>query len=273
MPSPSDTIVDSPPKRRRRLLAIAEVTCLFIATSAQLMWCSVPNVSALRTAQPASTAFIDLRRDEAADAGKPFVLEWTWKPLHSISPLLRAAVVFAEDIHFYEHDGVDWDALEKAVIANWDEGHFAIGGSTITQQTAKNLFLSPSRSMLRKGREMLIAFRLEDSLSKERILEIYLNIVEWGDGVFGAEAASRHWFHHSAAALTAVQAARLAIALPNPRTRAPDQRSHELTEKAIRIVRLLRSHGLISRADRDAALNELGDAPTPTHASPASHPQ
>ena len=216
--------------------------------------CSVPNTGGLEHGNPTSTAFIDLRRDAAAAAGKPFKLSWQWKRIGQISQYLRAAVIYSEDIHFYEHDGVDWSAIEHAFQSDLDGSK--IGGSTITQQLAKNLYLSPNKSFLRKLREMLIAFSLEDHLSKQRILELYLNVVEWGDGVFGAEAASRHWFGHSAQTLTPWEAARLAVALPSPLKRAPNVRDPELTKKAVRIITLLRMQGLIDEEQEQAALGQ-----------------
>ena len=242
----------------RGLRIAAEVVTVLAATGALVLWCSVPNVKALVGENPSTTAFIDLRRAEAEAAGKPFQLRYEWRPIAKISRYLRAAVIYAEDYNFYRHDGVDWDAVEDAIESNLDKGSFAIGGSTITQQLAKNLFLSPSRSLLRKAREMLIAFALEDHLSKQRILEIYLNVVEWGDGIFGAEAASRYWFKHSAQALSPAEAVRLAIALPNPFTRAPNNHKPELTKKAIRIVHLLRMQGLIDEAQERLALDQVG---------------
>lgn len=247
------------PRRWRTILArVAEIGTVLVATGALALWCSVPNTAPLATENPTSTAFIDLRRAQAREAGKPFDLHWEWRPLGKISRYLRAAVIYAEDYRFYEHDGVDWDAIEKAVDANLDRGSLAIGGSTITQQVAKNLYLSPSRSFVRKLREMLIAFSLEDHLTKPRILELYLNIAEWGDGVFGAEAAAKKWFGHSAQSLSPAEAARLAIALPNPFERAPNKRSPMLTKKAVRIIRLLRMQGLIDEAQERAALDAVG---------------
>ncbi len=228
------------------------------AVGALGLWCSVPDTSVLASENPTSSAFIDLRRDEAKAAGKKWKLEWQWRPLGKISRYLRAGVVYAEDYNFYRHDGVDWDAIENAVERDLDHGALAIGGSTITQQLAKNLYLSPSRSFFRKLREMLIAFSLEDHLTKQRILELYLNLVEWGDGVFGAEAAARKWYGRSALSLTPAQAARLAIALPNPITRAPDVKDVELTKKAVRIIRLYRMQGLIDAAQEREALDQLG---------------
>jgi len=179
---------------RRRLVAAAEIALVVIAIGALGFWCSMPNTAPLADENPTSTAFIDLRREQAEAAGKPFKLEWQWRPIGKISRYLRAAVIYAEDYNFYRHDGVDWNALEHAISADWNRGAMSIGGSTITQQLAKNLYLSPRRSLLRKAREILIAFELEDHLSKQRILELYLNLIEWGDGIYGIEAASRRYY-------------------------------------------------------------------------------
>jgi monofunctional biosynthetic peptidoglycan transglycosylase len=236
----------------------AEVAVIAAALGALALWWSVPSTGRLAAENPASTAFIDLRRAQAAEEGRKLDLKWEWRPLGKISRYLRAAVIYAEDYNFYRHDGVDWGALENALESNLDRGSLAIGGSTITQQLAKNLYLSPRRSVLRKAREMLIAFSLEDHLTKQRILELYLNVVEWGDGVFGAEAAARRWFGHSAQALAPSEAVRLAIALPNPIQRAPNVRSPALTRSAVRIIRLLRMQGLIDSAQERTALDEVG---------------
>jgi monofunctional biosynthetic peptidoglycan transglycosylase len=252
-------VTGKPPRRWLRILRlVAEAGTIMIAIGALALWCSVPNTAPLADENPTSTAFIDLRRAQAAETGKPFKLEWEWRPIGKISRYLRAAIIYAEDYKFYKHDGVDWGALEQAIEANLDSGTLGIGGSTITQQLAKNLYLSPRKSFIRKLREMLIAFALEDHLTKTRILELYLNVVEWGDGVFGAEAASRHWFGHSAQSLTPGEAVRLAIALPNPILRAPNVRSPELTKKAVRIIRLLRLQGLIDEQQERVALDSVG---------------
>jgi monofunctional biosynthetic peptidoglycan transglycosylase len=251
----------SPPKRQRRwptYFAVAgEVLFMVGAAGMLLMWCSIPTTGKLADDNPASTAFIDLRRDQAEADGKKFDLKWQWRPLSRISRYLRAAVIYAEDYNFYRHDGVDWVALEGAIEADLDKGSMSVGGSTITQQLAKNLYLSPSRSVLRKLREILIAFSLEDHLSKQRILELYLNVVEWGDGVFGAEAAARRWFGHSAQTLTPAEAVRLAIALPNPITHAPNVHSADLAKKAARILQCLRLQGLIDEDQHREALAQV----------------
>ncbi|HET7503584.1 MAG TPA: monofunctional biosynthetic peptidoglycan transglycosylase [Kofleriaceae bacterium] len=252
----------TPPRAPRRALrialAVAEAAVVVATLGALGLVCSVPSTARLADENPTSTAFIDLRRAEAEAAGKPLALEWQWRSLGTISRYLRAAVVYAEDYNFYRHDGIDWHALEHAVTADWNRGQMAVGGSTITQQLAKNLYLSPRRSLIRKLREALIAFSLEDHLTKQRILELYLNVVEWGDGVFGAEAAARHWFHHSAQTLSPAEAVRLAIALPNPRTRAPSVRDPDLTRKCVRLIRMLRMQGLIDSVQERAALDEVG---------------
>ena len=218
---------------------------------------SVPDVSVLARRNPETTAFIELRRRQATEAGEPFRLRQKWRRLDGIAPYLRHAVIHAEDDKFWRHEGVDWDAAKQAFERNWEEKRLSVGGSTITQQLAKNLYLSPSRSPVRKLRELLITRRLEAELPKRRILELYLNIAEWGPGVFGAEAAARHWFGKGADALSPAEAARLAVALPSPRRRTPRTRSAQLERKAARLVRAMRQSGLIDDAQLAAAMQKL----------------
>ncbi len=166
---------------------------------------------------PSMTSFMDAQLSSLRANNPKAALEQKWVPYRAISANLKRAVIASEDANFAEHVGVDWLALEKAYAKNARKQRVVGGGSTITQQLAKNLFLSGSRSYLRKAQEMVIAFMLETVMSKERILEIYLNVVEFGRGVFGAEAAARHYYGVPAASLNAAQAARLAVMLPNPR--------------------------------------------------------
>lgn len=166
---------------------------------------------------PETTSFQRQQLSELRAKNPRAQLKQQWVPYASISDNLKRAVVASEDANFSDHDGVDWDALEKAYERNNTKHRVVGGGSTITQQLAKNLFLSGSRSYLRKGQEMVIAFMLETVMTKERILEIYLNVVEMGRGVFGAEAAARYYYKIPASRLNAAQAARLAVMLPNPR--------------------------------------------------------
>lgn len=166
---------------------------------------------------PDATSF--MAREEAALRQKNpgAELRHRWVPYGSISLHLKRAVITSEDARFSEHEGVDWDAIEKAYKENARRGRPAKGGSTITQQLAKNLFLSPERSYLRKGQELVITYMIEALWDKRRILEVYLNVVEWGDGIFGAEAAARYYYGVTAAQLGPDQSARLAAYLPNPK--------------------------------------------------------
>jgi monofunctional biosynthetic peptidoglycan transglycosylase len=166
---------------------------------------------------PESTSFMHQQLSVLRERDPQAKLQYQWVPYQRISNHLKRAIIAAEDSGFAEHQGVDWEALEKAYQKNLQKGKVVAGGSTITQQLAKNLFLSGSRSYLRKSQEFIIAYMLEFWMDKERIFEIYLNVVEWGNGVFGAEAAARHYYGISAASLSPSQAARLAVMLPKPR--------------------------------------------------------
>jgi monofunctional glycosyltransferase len=185
------------------------------------LYLTLPDVRDLKTRNPTTTAFMELRAREAANAKKPVRKVQRWVPYERISPSLKRAVIVAEDAAFFSHEGIDFDEMEKSFELNWKKGTFARGGSTITQQLAKNLYLSPSKNPLRKVEEFLIARRLEAELSKRRILELYLNVIEWGDGIWGAEAAARAYFQVSAAELGPDQSALLAAAIINPRRYSP----------------------------------------------------
>jgi len=166
---------------------------------------------------PPTTAVMDARLEALREKDPMAVLEHKWTPYGRISNDLKRAIIVAEDAKFVEHDGFDWEGIQKALEKNQRRGKIVAGGSTITQQLAKNLFLSGERSLLRKGQEAVLASMLEATMSKRRIFEIYLNVVEWGENVFGAEAAARYYFGVSAATLAPDQAARLAAMLPRPR--------------------------------------------------------
>ena len=166
---------------------------------------------------PDSSAFMETRLEIMQAANPEAKLRHQWVPYQGISPNLKRAVIVAEDSKFADHDGFDWDGIQKAYEKNLKKGRIVAGGSTISQQLAKNLFLTTKRTPGRKVQEAVITLMLERMMSKRRILEIYLNIIEWGDGIFGAEAAARHYYGTSAANLSAAQAARLAAMIPNPR--------------------------------------------------------
>lgn len=175
-----------------------------------------PDVSRLARENPGTTAFMRWREAQWASAGRKKRVVQDWVPLARIAKPARMAVTIAEDDKFWQHEGFDFEGMRQALAKDLGEGRLAAGGSTITQQLAKNLWLSPSKNPLRKVKEAILAWRLEVELSKKRILELYLNVAEWGDGVFGIEAAARAAFGVTAAALTPEQAASLAAVLPRP---------------------------------------------------------
>jgi monofunctional biosynthetic peptidoglycan transglycosylase len=166
---------------------------------------------------PSSTAFMNARLEVMQEKNPDAELKYKWVEYSKISNHLKRAVVASEDSKFKHHEGFDWEGIEKAYEKNLKKGKLVAGGSTISQQLAKNLFLSSSRTPWRKGEEVIITFMLEKMMSKRRILEIYLNVIEWGNGVFGAEAAARHYYKTSAAGLGKTQSAKLAAMIPNPR--------------------------------------------------------
>jgi len=170
-----------------------------------------------RTQPVGETSFMAYRMAELERKNPNAKLAYQWVPYERISPNLKRAMIAAEDAKFVDHEGFDWEGIQRAIEKNERRGRIVAGGSTITQQLAKNLFLTPERSWLRKGQEAVITLMLEALLPKRRIFEIYLNVIEWGNGVFGAEAAARRHFGTSAARLSAQQGARLAAMAPNPR--------------------------------------------------------
>jgi monofunctional biosynthetic peptidoglycan transglycosylase len=186
---------------------------------------------------PESTSFMRHQLAVLQEKNPKAKLQQKWVPYNRISKNLKRAIIASEDSHFSEHDGVDWEALQQAYEKNEKKGKVIAGGSTITQQLAKNLFLSGERSYLRKGQEMIITYMLEFWMDKERIYEIYLNVVEWGVGVFGAEAAAQHYYGVSASQLSAEQAARLAVMLPRPRFYDKNRGSGYLARRTDLILR------------------------------------
>ena len=185
------------------------------------VYLTLPDVRALAKTNPSSTAFMELRAAQAAHDGLTLRHVHQWVPYSGISQSLKRAVLVAEDAAFWDHEGVDVEQIRESIQANWEQGRAVRGASTITQQLAKNLYLSPSRDPLRKLRELIIARRLEAALPKTRIFEIYLNVIEWGDGIWGAESAARTYFGIPASALNGQQAALLAGAIINPRVLNP----------------------------------------------------
>ncbi|WP_373988955.1 monofunctional biosynthetic peptidoglycan transglycosylase [Duganella sp. BuS-21] len=193
---------------------------------------------------PSMTSFMRQQQAAIQEKNPKANIQQAWVPYNRISNNLKRAIIASEDANFSEHEGVDWEALQKAYEKNNKKKKVVSGGSTITQQLAKNLFLSGSRSYLRKGQELIITYMLETLMDKERIFEIYLNVVEFGTGTFGAEAAARHYYGVGAASLSAVQAAKLAVMLPNPRYFDKHRDSNYLARRTGVILRRMGSADL-----------------------------
>jgi monofunctional biosynthetic peptidoglycan transglycosylase len=205
--------------------------------SVLLFFATLPDVSRLKNEFPKTTAFMERRK---AELGPDARLEWTPVPLSRISPHLLRAAVAAEDARFFEHSGVDWQAVRGALQKDWDGRNLRHGASTITQQLAKNLYLSPRRTPWRKVKEWAIARKLEAALPKRRILELYVNVVELGPRTFGAEAAARRYFGKPASSLTDVEAATLAAVIPSPRLYDPVRHPQRVARRARQILRGMR---------------------------------
>ena len=220
-------------KLARKLVAIPAVVFAIGA----YVYLTTPDVRALKTENPKSTAFMDLRAREARAKGEEPRRSHRWVTYRRISPQLVRAVLVTEDDAFWKHDGLDYQQIKESLEVNLERGEFARGASTITQQLAKNLYLSPSKNPLRKLRELIIARRLEAELPKQRILEIYLNVIEWGNGIYGAEAAARAYFGKSAAQLTASEGALLAAAIANPRLMNPGAPTARLQRRQQMVMR------------------------------------
>ena len=201
------------------------------------IYLALPDVRVLRTENPEETAFMRLRDAEARRDGRQPKRVHRWVPYNRISSQLKRAVLVAEDSAFWQHDGIDLHQIRESMEINLERMEFARGGSTITQQLAKNLYLSPSKNPVRKIKELLITRRLEIALTKQRILELYLNVIEWGDGIYGAEAAARTYFRKPASALSADEAALLAAAIINPRTLNPGRPIARLRTRQKMIMR------------------------------------
>lgn len=235
---------DPPPRKSTGRRAVARVllwSTLLIGLPLgvlALSWLiTLPDTDVLARTNPLSTALMDHRLARAVEQGRTGKRQWIWTPLNRIAPELQRAVIAAEDASFFVHEGFDWEGIRDAALYNLEAGELKRGGSTITQQLAKNLYLSSERSLFRKAREALITRSLEHQLTKTRILELYLNVAEWGRGVYGAEAAARHHFGKSASDLTTDEAAWLAAILPSPLRYDPIRKTTVLARRHQRILR------------------------------------
>ncbi len=223
------------------------ITGIVILLLAGIGFCFLyPDISKLKKENPVTTSFMKDREEEWRERGKTLTIQQKWIPLHRISPYLVKAVLIAEDDKFYQHEGFDFEAIQKAIEKDIKQKKFKFGGSTISQQLAKNLYLSPSKNPLRKVMEAFLTWRIETTLSKKRILELYLNLVEWGEGIFGIEAASFHYFGKPAADLTPDEAARLASVLPNPRRYNPAGTSRYVEGRSRTIYHIMVKRGIVT---------------------------
>ncbi len=260
----------------KRVLAL--LALLLLAAGALLVGLSATraglyDVAGLARAVPRRTALMLEREEQAARRGRPWRMRQVWVPYDHVSPLLRRAVLTAEDDAFYQHGGLDWSELRAAARRDLEERRVVRGGSTITQQLAKNVFLGDDRTVTRKLTEVFLALRMERALSKRRIFELYLNLIEWGDGTFGAEAAARRYFGVSAADLSPRQALLLAAVIINPH-RYPVLDPPRRIERRVRMIASrMRRRGALDPAQYDQVLGLPPAAPRPdSTAAPGGAP-
>jgi len=224
------------------------VLFLFIGSFIYIYF-STPDVSTLKTQNPSTTAFMEFKKQEALAEGKKFVIRQKWILLNAVPELLRRTVILAEDAAFWTHEGIDWYEVEQSLKKNWEEGEIARGGSTITQQLAKNLYLSPKKTIYRKMREWWLAKKLEKELTKSRILELYLNTIELGRGVFGIATASQKYFGKQPHELDLSEMVRLAAIIPNPLRIKPNSPSRSLKWRSGVILQRLYKYNFITKEE------------------------
>jgi monofunctional biosynthetic peptidoglycan transglycosylase len=250
----------------KRVLISSLLLTILVGT-AYYFYFSLPDVAALKQKNPKSSALMELRDEEYKKKGIRSSRQQVWVPYGAISEHLKKAILVSEDAAFFSHKGVDMNELKAALKKDWETMSFNRGGSTITMQLAKNLYLNPSKNPLRKLKEIMIAWQLEQSLPKRRIFEIYLNVVEWGRNIYGAEAASRYYFGKSAAGLDPVEAATLAALLPNPR----NSKERSLAHRRNIILNRLAGVGYLSK-DENQRAQQAAPAQKAEEAEPISPP-
>jgi len=228
---------------------LSSLLATLIVSSAAYFYYNLPNVAELKQRNPKVSALMQLRDEEYRQKNIRAARQQIWVGYGAISEHLKKAVLVSEDAAFFSHMGVDVNELKAALKKDWETMSFARGGSTITMQLAKNLYLTPSKNPLRKLKEIIIAHQLEQALSKRRIFEIYLNVVEWGRNIYGSEAAARHYFAKSAAALDPLEAATLAALLPSPR----NSQDRSVLHRRNLILSRLASVGYLSNEEYQSA--------------------
>ena len=243
-------------KKRRSQWLIFLISLLILPLLLYFLF--VPDLSKLKKENPKKTALMEYREKEWKEEGKKVRMNQIWAPLSNISPYLLKAVLIGEDDKFWNHEGFDYEAIQKAIEKDIKAGRFKFGGSTISQQLARNLYLSPAKNPLRKMREAIITWRMERVLSKRRILELYLNVVEWGDGIFGVEAASKYYYGKPSSELTPQEAARLAAVLPNPRKYNPAGDQRYVANRSNLIYSIMIQRGIVIPEYKEATeTNEI----------------
>ncbi|MEX1138751.1 MAG: monofunctional biosynthetic peptidoglycan transglycosylase [Bacteroidota bacterium] len=237
----------APPRPRKHLTRVWK----YVLAGAILSWLgyeflTLPfgDVEKLRSHNPRQTEFMRLHAERARKEGKPFHKAQEWTPLKDVPTAVINAVVVAEDGRFWSHHGIDWFELKESILKNISQVRAARGASTITQQLVKNLYLSPSKNPLRKFREWVLTWWMERTLRKSRILELYLNVIEWGNGIYGVQAASREYFGKNVTELTREEAARLAAIIPSPRSHRPEGSSMYVIRRAGLILQRMAARGM-----------------------------
>ena len=243
----------------RLVILSVGIAAIAFAALILILWLLPPNVADLTAHNPQKTAMMVYREAQfSKKTGKRLWRNQTWIPLSRISPKLITAVIIAEDDKFFQHGGFDFDGMREAFEKDIQSGRIVGGGSTITQQLAKNLYLKPARNPVRKIREAVIAFKLNRRLKKSRILELYLNVIEWGRGIYGAEAASGAYYGKSCSDLTAEEAVRLATVLPNPIVFTPeDDRYNRMRKKRSIVAQLMVKRELMTDEEFQAFMSDL----------------
>lgn len=273
--------------RRAFLVVGALGAAAVVLLAVQAAWDAAAfDLGPLARHAPARTALMRERVAEAQEHGRRLRIDQRWLPYESVSPVLRRAVLVAEDDAFFSHNGLDWNGMREAARTNLEAGRVVRGGSTVTQQLAKNLFLGDARTPVRKIREMALALRLERTLTKRRIFELYLNLIEWGDGIFGAEAAARRYFGVSAAELDPRQACLLAAVIPNPHRFSVLHPSRRVERRVRIIAARLRRRGVLDDRQYEVAIGRapaeperslfewlFGVRPKPQPEPPAAEPE
>jgi monofunctional biosynthetic peptidoglycan transglycosylase len=251
---------------KKIFLAVSIVVLAAIAAFVIHIFLSLPDVSDLKTHNPETTSLMELRKQLAEKQGTEFKVIQNWVSFENIPQLLKETVRIAEDFSFYWHKGIDYEELRKSIKKNIREKKFARGGSTITQQLAKNLYLSTKKSLIRKIKEILIAKRLEKNLTKDRIFELYLNVIEMGQGVFGVQSASFHYFGYAVSELTLDKIVRLVAILPRPLRSDPRGSSPWLRWRCGFLLQKLRAYDYITEESYQETIRMFDD-PAPTHTS------